>query len=319
MGQVPTAIDTAPAAGTVSRQDFSGAELAMLGETASSAAAAQARALVEARYVMAMRRPRDMDEVRVRLLRECNRPGFAKSAWYLKPVGNGVEGFSIRFAEAAVRCLTNVLSESAVTWDDPQKRVLMVTVTDLESNTPWAKSVTFDKTVERSFLKKGQLALATRINSSGKPVYIVEATDDEVLSKENNLISKAIRNSVLRILPGDIQDECRAAIKGILAGEVAKDPDAERKRIADAFAELGVMPSALKEFMGHDLGAASPAELVKLRGIYTSIKTGETTWADVAEQKEAAAAAKEPAAPAPAKSAIDNLTDRLNTPKDKNQ
>jgi hypothetical protein len=293
-----------PAAGSVSRQDFSGAELALLGETAATAAAAQAQALVQARYIMALRRPRDMDEVRVRLLQECKRPGFARSAWFMKPIGKGVEGFSIRFAEAAVRCLTNVLSESAVTWDDPQKRVLQVTVTDLESNTPWSKSVTFDKTVERSSLRKGQIAMATRINSSGQPVYIVEATDDEILSKENGLISKAIRNSVLRILPGDIQDECKATIKAILAGEVAKDPDAERKKIADAFAELGVMPSALKDYMGHDLAAASPAELVKLRAIYTGIKTGETTWSEVID-KDTPAPAKE------SKSALDDLTERL--------
>mgnify|MGYP000328966252 CR=1 FL=1 len=52
----------------VARNEF-GNELATQ-DTASTAVAAQAKALVEARYIMAIRRPRDMDIVRERLERE---------------------------------------------------------------------------------------------------------------------------------------------------------------------------------------------------------------------------------------------------------
>ncbi len=47
------------------REDFGGttSNLAVQ-ETASTAVAAQAKAMVEARYVMAMRRPRQWDQVR---------------------------------------------------------------------------------------------------------------------------------------------------------------------------------------------------------------------------------------------------------------
>ena len=70
-------------------------------ETTAGALAAQAKAAVEARYIMAMQRPRDWDQVRLSLLKECDRTNFAEVAIYRKPVGQGIEGPSIRFAEAA--------------------------------------------------------------------------------------------------------------------------------------------------------------------------------------------------------------------------
>ena len=49
-------------------------QLAPTGNATAIAAASQARAEVEARYVMALRMPRDINDVRVRLLRTCERP-----------------------------------------------------------------------------------------------------------------------------------------------------------------------------------------------------------------------------------------------------
>ena len=49
-------------------------------ETASAVLAAQARAVIEARYLIAINRPRDLDVVREKLLKECRRPGFAEVA-----------------------------------------------------------------------------------------------------------------------------------------------------------------------------------------------------------------------------------------------
>lgn len=46
-------------------------------ETAANVLAAQAKAQVEARYMMAMHRPRNWDAVRQDLLKECRRPSFA--------------------------------------------------------------------------------------------------------------------------------------------------------------------------------------------------------------------------------------------------
>lgn len=100
------------------------AELPATVETAASAVAAREKAAIEARYVMALKRPRDMDEVRVRLLKECDRPGFAEVAKYEKPVaGQKIVGLSVRFAEAAIRLAGNILTQVLIVFDDRERRI----------------------------------------------------------------------------------------------------------------------------------------------------------------------------------------------------
>lgn len=273
------------------REDFGGTQTQALAETASTAVAAQARAAVEARYVMALRKPRDWDDVRVRLLKECNRPGFARVARYNKPIGKGVQGPSIRFAESALRCMGNVLPEQMTVYDDDTKRILRVTVTDLEANITFSKDVTIDKTVERQQVKEGQEVLGRRLNSYGKTVYLVRATEDDLLNKAEALASKALRGLALRILPGDILDECMWKVQQVAADEDAKDPGAARRAIVDAFALVGVRAADLKTYLGKELDALLPPELANLRAILATIKDGEATWKDYAEKAEGEGAA----------------------------
>ena len=272
------------------REEFGASEIQVNNETAATAVAAQARAQVEARYVMALKRPRSMDEVRVRLLKECARPGFAAVARYIKPIGQDKtkwpQGPSIRFAEAAVRCMGNMYPEVMITFEDDRKRILSVTVTDLESNTTYSQSITVQKTVERQSVKDGQTIISSRINSYGKTVYLVTATEDDLLNKQNALISKSIRTNALRLLPGDILDECMEAVKRTLAGETKQDPEAAKRKIIDAFAALSVMPGDLAEYLGHGVERVSPSEIDELRQVYASIKDGEASWDDVMEARQ---------------------------------
>ncbi|HSC06783.1 MAG TPA: hypothetical protein VLD59_08150 [Steroidobacteraceae bacterium] len=256
-------------------------------ESAATAAASKAKALVEARYIMALRSPRNWDQVRVDLLKECKRPSFAdnKSAFYIKPIGDGVEGLGIRFVEVALRCMKNVMVESEMTFEDTTKEVHHVTVTDLESNLPWSLDVNVSKSVERSKPADDGSYISVRKNSWGKNVYLVPAKGDDLLNIRAALISKAIRTLGLRIIPGDLQDEAESIIKAVRLDKAAKDPDAERKKILDSFNELGVQPTGLTEFLGHDIATCSPAEMVKLRGLYGAIRDGEATWASVVENK----------------------------------
>ena len=105
-------------------------------ETAASAMAAQAEALVKARMTVALARPRDIDGVRLKMLKECDRVGFADEAIYLKPMGGdnkALEGLSIRFAEAAIQLMGNIDVLCPVVYDDDEKRIIQVTVLDLET------------------------------------------------------------------------------------------------------------------------------------------------------------------------------------------
>lgn len=276
-----------PSQSLVAQQDSTGPMGVVPAETASSAVAAQARAMVEARYVMAFRRPRNWDQVRQDLLKECKRPSFAhnKSAFYRKPIGDGVEGLGIRFVEVALRCMTNVLVETSMVYEDDAKEIHRVSVTDLESNLTYPLDVRVSRSVERSKPSDDGSYISVRKNSYGKNVYTVPATDDDLLNKRSAQISKAIRTLGLRIIPGDLQDEAESIIKAIRMDAAARDPGAERKKIADAFDEIGVKAADLADYLGHSLDTCSPTELVNLRGIYGAIRDGEASWKSVMENK----------------------------------
>jgi hypothetical protein len=300
---------TAPSNGgsSIVRQGFGESSVERRHETAATAVAAQAQAEVQARYIVAMQHPRDDDNVRVRLLKECSRPSFAQRAFFsvqrgnkpgrLTGTPNRIEGLSVRFAEAAIRHMGNAMASTRSVYDDAEKRIVNVTVVDLETNAVHAKDIVVSKTVERRKLGQGQLALKTRTNSYGDTVYIVESTDDELLQKENALVSKTLRTEALRLLPADTIEECEQRIVATVKNEDAKDPDAARKALADGFAALNIMPSDIKSYLGHDLAQCSPAQLTDLRGLYAAIREGETTWQDILSAKADAsgAAATDPA------------------------
>lgn len=258
-----------------------------LAEVSTASVSAQAMASVQARYAIAQARPRDMDAARVRLLGECKRPRFAEVAMWRRPVGRqSITGPSIRFIETAIRCMGNILVESPCIYDSPEKRLVRVQVTDIEANSTYSKDLTISKTVERSHLKQGQPSISQRVNSYGKTVYTVEATDDEVAVKEAAMVSKAIRVLGQRLVPGDLVDDAIDAITATLEDRNAKDPGAAKKALVDAFAGIGIRPDALVGFLGHGLDGVTPKELAELREMYETIKSGETKWSDYIDAAE---------------------------------
>ena len=254
-------------------------------ENNAIAMAAQQKAVVEARYKMALARPRDIDLVRQKMLKDACRPSFAAVAIYHKPVGNGIEGPSIRFVEAAIRNMTNILTETATISEDEERRVIRVAVSDLETNTYFSQDVTVTKTVERKKLPPGEKPIRVRTNSYGQPTYIIHGSDDDILNKQNALISKAVRTLGLRLIPGDLVDEAIYCVRKTMATEDAQNPDAAKNRIIDAFSQLGVSVESLKEYLGHELSSIDPNELQTLRALYSAIKDGETTWKAVMDDK----------------------------------
>lgn len=308
--------DHDPATGEIVRREFGAEQIERKAETASTAVAARATAQTQAMYVVAQQRPRDWDDIRVRLLKECRRPGFAKTARYSKPVGGKpIVGPSIRFAESCIQSMGNIFPNTTTTYDDAQKRIIGVAVTDLERNVTYSSEIVVEKTVERKSLKDGQIAVGSRINSYGERVYLVPATEDDLLNKQNAMISKSMRTHALRLIPGDIIEECMVQVVKTQNDADAKDPDAARKEIADGFAQFRVMPSDLKEFLDHDIGTASPAELADLRLVYVAMRDGVGSWPELLtvrkrEREEAAKASEEKAASGAPKSLKDDLKEK---------
>lgn len=267
-----------------------------LGETTAGAAAEHAKALIQAKFIMAMNRPRNFDDVRTKLMGACRRPRFAEVARYNKPVGRGVQGPSIRFADEAAKIMGNVDVSKMTIFEDDDKLVVHIIVIDLETNTSKGETVTIRKTVERKN-RQGRDVLGERINSSGQTVHIVRATDDEVFNKEQLMCAKVRRNLELQLIPQDIIDECQDVCAQVKLDRTAKDPDGERKRLIDAFAEIGVKPSDLEKLIEHPLDAASAKEIQGLREVYVTIRDGEASWADYFSEDALSAGKDDPFKP----------------------
>lgn len=266
-------------------------------DPAAVAAAESVKALVQARFIMAMQKPRDFDQARDAILTACKRPAFAEKAEFSVKRGskynqatrqwedNMVKGPSIRFAELALREWRNCSSEIQVVYEDADTKRIRVMVLDLETNAAFTKEIAIKKIVERKKADDREV-LGERTNSDGKKVFLVRATEDEIQNKENAMISKVIRNEGLRLIPADIIEEGMDMARETLRNRDAADPDGAKKKILDAFSSLGIKPAELKKFLGHGTDILSPKETEDLRGIYRAIKDGEATWAEYVEPKE---------------------------------
>lgn len=276
-----------PVALPVVMQDSPAMERAVAQE--SAIVAAQGRAEIEAAYVMAAHRPRKQSNARVMMLEACKRPAFARKAIYSKPQGRSrVEGLSIRAAEEALRAWGNVRVATVVTLETETVRKIRVTCTDLESNLSFGGEFTLAKTVERKSAEDREV-IGQRTNTQGQRVFIVAATEDELVVKQASAVSKAIRTSGLRLIPSDMQEEMTETARATMANADAVDPKAARKEIEDGFFfQLRVPPAELAEYIGHSLDTCAPAEMQGLREVYAAIRDGQENWPAILEARREA-------------------------------
>ncbi len=221
----------ATARGFEEQQTFEGRSVVRTAETAVTAAAETAKAMVQSRFLVAINRPRNIDDARIKLLATCRRPRFAETARYKKPIaGTHVEGPSIRFADEAVKILGNIDTRQEVIYEDDEQRIVQVSVTDLESNLTKSDTICIKKIIERKSVKKGQEVIGNRENTKGETVYILRASDDELVTKEANLCAKKRRNLELQLIPQDIIEECMDEAIDAMRRQDRDDPEASRPR-----------------------------------------------------------------------------------------
>lgn len=282
-----------PTGTTVTVRNDLAEEISIGRDMAPTAAAAAAKAEVEARIQAAWRRPRDIDLFREGILKDCRRPGFAEVALYRKPVGRKknaetgrweeavVTDFSVRFIESALQHFMNVHITKRIDYEDGDTMALTVGVSDVERNISYSSQATLDKLVERKEVKAGRKTRGMRENSYGDVVYLIEATKDEMRNVSGAEYSKLLRDQGKRLLPRDILDECREQIDRTVADANAKDPDSAKKKVLDRFAALGVSATMLKEYLGRPVETLTPKDITELAALYAGLKDGEYSWKEV--------------------------------------
>jgi hypothetical protein len=315
--------------GTVTvRQDLT-EEITVGADLAPSAAAAAAKAEIEARIIAARKWRRDVDQFREGILKDCRRPKFADIALYEKPVGkkqNPQTGeweqafavnFSVRFIEDALQHWTNIHVTARIGYEDSDRALLTVQVIDVERNVGYSTDAMLEKIVERRSIPKSRQHRGMRENSYGDMVYLVSATKDEFRNVIGAERSKLLRDNGQRLLPRDILDEAREAIEKTLADETAKDPDSAKKKILDRFSQaLGISATMLKEYLDRPLETLTPKDLQDLGVLFNGLKEGDFTWADVMRTKNEPAEGEggKPSAEAPRQKLRDKVMAQAKPP-----
>lgn len=224
---------------------------------------------VQGAIIVAQRFPRNEDEARIKILRACKRPGFAEEAEYEFPRGgNDVSGPSVQLAREAARVWGNIQYGFEIVSEDTVWRSIRAYAWDVESNS---------KTFQEDRFKK----LIQRKNKTTRQTEWITPDERDLRELTNRRAAICYRNCILQLIPKDLVDEACIQARVTLKDRAASDPDGERKRILDAFAnDLNIMPNSIEALLQHPIGEASPAEIARLRAIYKSIRDGNSTLND---------------------------------------
>lgn len=213
---------------------------------------------VQAALVIAKKFPRDETEAYNRIMKSCQRKSLAEQAIYEYPRGGTkVTGPSIRLAEAIAQNWGNM--EFGVNELDRigNKSTMEAYAWDLETNTK--NSMIFTVEHKRD-TKQGSKDL-----TDSRDIYELTA----------NMGARRKRACILAVIPGDIVDaaeeECKKTLK---VGNKEPLVDSVRKMVGAFDKDFQVNKEMLEKYIGCNSDAFSDNDLIRLRGVYKSLKDG---------------------------------------------
>lgn len=235
-----------------------------LAHIASSREVTEAQAAI----MVAKRFPRNEIDVLDKVLLACQRPSLAETALYeYSRGGTAISGPSIRMAETLIRLWGNAACGLRELERGERESTIEAYAVDFETNVRHSK--VFSVKHERA-TKKG--------------IYKLEDMRDRY---ENlaNFGARRMRACILSLIPSDIVE---AAVNEVESTLKAKADTSEQavKKLADAFAQFGVTKEQIEKKIQRRLDAITPAQVIRLRKIYTSLKDSMSTSADWFEQEE---------------------------------
>lgn len=242
----------------------------------AQAVAVAAAAMQEVRTGMELARayPRNEDECRGKVIKQCQRKNFAMKAEYDFRHGRRIQGPTIDLLEMLARVWGNIHYGHRVLIDTEVDRTIECYAHDLETGTKPVQQVTFKKMQQRK-------------DEDGKTRWVAITDEKELRWKTNSEASTAIRNCLERIIPRDLIEDALDECRKTKLKEAKDDPDAFRRNLIDGFVKLvpSISGQELTDYLGHPIAQLGPEALVAMRGLYQALKDRELTWAQACAQK----------------------------------
>lgn len=242
--------------------------------TTQTTDSARAVAEVQAALVIARMNPRDQRQSMDRILNACCRPQLAETAIYAYARGGtNIQGPSIRLAEAIAQQWGNMQFGIRELSNQGGKSEVQAFAWDVETNT--RREVTFSVPHIRH-TKKGSYKL-----EDPRDVYELVA----------NQGARRLRACILSVIPGDVIEAAVSQCMLTLEANSDVTPEGIQKLVA-AFEAIGVSKARVEKFCQCRAEAIKPAQIIRLRSVYASIKDGMSSPDDWFEPEEKPAEAK---------------------------
>lgn len=260
---------------------------------------------MQAQIYLAKQFPRDQRKATEQILTACQRPGLAQVAVYAySKGGTDISGPSIRLAEEIARDWGNLecgWNELEREYDSSKIRAF---AWDKETNV--LKTLFFYVPHYRTTKSKGR----TRITDE-RELY-------ELLA---NQAARRMRNCILALIPGDVVDAAVDQCRRTLVTHCDITPETIKK-LVDAFTAFGVTKQQIEKRIQRRIDSIAPAQFVRMREIYTSLRDGMSTpaeWFEPEEESSENGSASANAATESLKSALNGQKRTSKTPKSKKQ
>jgi hypothetical protein len=238
---------------------------------ASTAMDATERATIDMQISTAKRYPRSIGKVKNDILSFATLDiEVAESCFYRLPMrkgsdGKAIEGPSVRLAEIALSCFTNIKAQTSIIADDGKMITARAVVYDMQNNVTIAKDVT------RSVLTRQGMRFS----------------NDMIATTMNAAQSLALRNATFTVIPAALIRPAFLAAKQLAVGDI-KSLSERRGKMLEQYSKIGVVKEEICAVLGvakvDDINLDHMEELI---GYFTAIKDGNTTVDEVFRKREA--------------------------------
>lgn len=222
-----------------------------------SSDAARSVAEVQAALMIARMNPRDQRVSMDRIINSCTRSSLAESAIYSYPRGGqSVTGPSIRLAEAI-----------AQQWGNMQ-----FGIRELSSNSKQSEVQAFAWDVETNVRREVTFTVPhiRYTRSGGKKLE----DPRDIYEMVANQGARRLRACILAVIPGDVVEAAVQQCGATLASQEYASKEGIKKMIDTFKTRFGVTQDQIEEFFGCRAEAINGPQIVRLRGIYSSLKDG---------------------------------------------
>lgn len=224
---------------------------------------------VQAAMIIAKRFPRDPVQAMDKILNVCQRPSLANNAVYqYARGGNNITGASIRLAEAIAQQWGNIQYGIRELSQANSESTVEAFAWDLETNTKQVKI--FQVPHVRYSKSKGNTKL-----TDPRDIYELVANNG----------ARRLRACILGVIPSDVVDTAVQQCNLTMQANADCSPNGIKKLLG-RFQDIGVSKEAIEKRIQCRVEAMTPAQVISLINIGTSIRDGYAQISDFFEIKQ---------------------------------